>query len=189
MGSELVQKYIGEGARLVREVFEMARERSPSIVFIDELDAVGAERQQASTTGDREVQRTLMQLLSELDGFDPRGDVRIIGATNRYDILDPAILRPGRFDRLIEVPVPELEGREEILRIHTRGMKLADDVTLAPIAEETVGASGAELRAIAVEAGMLAIREGRDEVDRDCIERAVEKVTNSSVDGTGVMYV
>lgn len=189
IGSELVQKYIGEGARLVREVFEMARERSPSIIFIDELDAVGAERQQASTTGDREVQRTLMQLLNELDGFDPRGDVRVIAATNRYDILDPALLRPGRFDRLIEVPVPGREGREEILRIHTRGMKLTDDVDLSPIAEATEGASGAELRAIAVEAGMLAIREGREEVGRECIGRAVDKVTNSTVDGTGVMYV
>ncbi|MEE9612691.1 MAG: proteasome-activating nucleotidase, partial [Desulfatiglandales bacterium] len=122
IGSELVRKYIGEGARLVRELFKMAQEKAPSIVFIDELDAIGAKRIDGATSGDREVQRTLMQLLAEMDGFNPRGDVRIIAATNRPDILDPAMLRPGRFDRLIEIPVPNEEGRLEILKIHTRKM-------------------------------------------------------------------
>jgi len=189
VGSELVQKYIGEGARLVREVFDLAREKDQAIIFIDELDAVGAERQQASTTGDREVQRTLMQLLSELDGFDPRGDVKVVGATNRHDILDPALLRPGRFDRLIEVPLPEEMGREEILKIHTRGLNLADDVDLGSVAEFAEGASGADMRAIAMEAGMLAIRKDKDEVDTECMMEALEKVNESSVDGSGVMYV
>ena len=124
VGSELVQKYIGEGARLVRELFEMAREKSPSIIFIDELDAIGAKRLDSATSGDREVQRTLMQLLAEMDGFENRGDVKIIGATNRSDILDPALLRPGRFDRLIDIPLPTYEARVEIVKIHTSGMKL-----------------------------------------------------------------
>lgn len=189
VGSELVQKFIGEGARLVREVFEMAREKSPSIIFIDELDAVAAERQQASTTGDREVQRTLMQLLNELDGFDPRGEVKVVGATNRHDILDPALLRPGRFDRLIEVPKPDMEGRVEILKIHMEDMNISEEVDVERIAESTEGASGADLRAIAMESGMLAVREEREKVDPSCVRRAVEKVTSSSKDGSGVMYV
>ncbi|MBC7110296.1 MAG: AAA family ATPase, partial [Archaeoglobi archaeon] len=165
----------GEGARLVRELFQLAREKAPSIVFIDELDAIGAKRLDTSTSGDREVHRTLMQLLAEMDGFDPRGDVKIIGATNRVDILDPALLRPGRFDRLIEIPLPDFEGRLEILRIHTRKMNLRD-VDLRRIAEETEGASGADLKAIATEAGMFAIREGREYVTHDDFLKAIRKV-------------
>ena len=106
-----MQKYIGEGARLVRELFELAKEKAPSIVFIDELDSIGAKRLDVATSGDREVQRTLMQLLAELDGFNPIGEVKIIGATNRPDILDEALLRPGRFDRIIEIPIPSLRGQ------------------------------------------------------------------------------
>ena len=120
VGSELVQKYIGEGARLVRELFELAKEKAPSIVFIDELDSIGAKRLEVATSGDREVQRTLMQLLAELDGFNPIGEVKIIGATNRPDILDEALLRPGRFDRIIEIPMPDYEGRLEIFKIHIK---------------------------------------------------------------------
>ncbi|HZD43048.1 MAG TPA: proteasome-activating nucleotidase, partial [Methanomicrobiales archaeon] len=120
VGSELVQKYIGEGARLVRELFELAKQKAPSIVFIDEIDAIGAQRSDASTSGDREVQRTLMQLLAGMDGFERRGDVKIVGATNRIDILDRALLRPGRFDRIIEIPIPNYEGRLAILKIHTK---------------------------------------------------------------------
>jgi proteasome regulatory subunit len=176
IGSELVQKYIGEGARIVREVFELAREKAPSIVFIDELDAIGARRLENSTSGDREVYRTLMQLLAEIDGFDARGDVRIIGATNRPDILDPALLRPGRFDRLIYFPPPDERAREAIFRIHVRNMNLAKGVDLKELARITPNATGADIKAICTEAGMFAIREGRDTVEFSDFERAISKV-------------
>ena len=117
VGSELVQKYIGEGARLVRELFQLAREKAPTIIFIDEVDSIGAKRLEVATSGDREVQRTLMQLLAEMDGFEPLANVKIIAATNRPDILDEALLRPGRFDRIIEIPVPAFPGRVEIFRL------------------------------------------------------------------------
>jgi len=176
IGSELVQKYIGEGARLVREVFSYARDNSPSILFIDELDAIGSKRLDIATSGDREVQRTLMQLLSELDGFSPRGDVKIIGATNRVDILDPALLRPGRFDRHIEFPLPNQEERLEILKIHSRGMNVQSKVDFAFLASETTQASGADIRAITQEAGMFAIREKRTVVTFDDFKKATQKV-------------
>ncbi len=156
-GSELVQKYIGEGARLVRDVFQIAREKAPSIVFIDEIDSVGSRRTYDGTTGSSEVNRTMVQLLAELDGFDSRGDVKIVAATNRIDLLDPALMRPGRFDRIIEVPSPDLEGRMEIFRIHTRNMKL-ENVDLEELVGMTDGLSGAELKAIVTEAGMFVIR-------------------------------
>ena len=176
VGSELVQKYIGEGARLVRELFEMAREKAPSIIFIDELDAIGAKRLDSATSGDREVQRTLMQLLAEMDGFENRGDVKIIGATNRSDILDPALLRPGRFDRLIDIPLPTYEARVEIVKIHTSGMNLAQEIDAEKIARLTDGASGADIKAIAMEAGMFAIRAERESVIVADFDDAVRKV-------------
>jgi len=182
IGSELVQKYIGEGARLVREVFSYARENSPSILFIDELDAIGSRRLDIATSGDREVQRTLMQLLSELDGFSPRGDVKIIGATNRVDILDPALLRPGRFDRHIEVPLPSHEERLEILKIHTRSMNIDSKVDFAFLSSEMYNSSGADIRAITQEAGMFAIREKRTVVNFDDFKSAVKKVLNKKGD-------
>ncbi|WP_456423334.1 proteasome-activating nucleotidase [Thermococcus sp.] len=175
VGSELVRKFIGEGARLVHELFELAKEKAPTIIFIDEIDAIGAKRMDETTGGEREVNRTLMQLLAEMDGFDPRGNVKVIAATNRPDILDPALLRPGRFDRLIEVPLPDFRGRLEILRVHTRKMNLKD-VDLRIIAELTEGASGADLKAIATEAGMFAIRDRREYVTQDDFLRAIEKV-------------
>ncbi|ASJ07768.1 proteasome-activating nucleotidase [Thermococcus siculi] len=175
VGSELVRKFIGEGARLVHELFELAKEKAPTIIFIDEIDAIGAKRMDETTGGEREVNRTLMQLLAEMDGFDPRGNVKIIAATNRPDILDPALLRPGRFDRLIEVPLPDFRGRLEILKVHTRKMNLRD-VDLRLIAEMTEGASGADLKAIATEAGMFAIRERREYVTQDDFLKAIEKV-------------
>jgi len=178
VGSELVRKYIGEGARLVSELFELAREKAPSIVFIDEIDAIGAKRLDETTGGEREVNRTLMQLLAELDGFDPRGNVKVIAATNRPDILDPALLRPGRFDRLIEVPLPDFKGRWEILKVHTRKMNLKG-VDLKAIAEMTEGASGADLKAIVTEAGMFAIRVRREYVTHEDFIKAVEKVLGS----------
>ncbi len=176
VGSELVRKYIGEGARLVRELFALAREKAPSIIFIDELDAIGAKRVDSLTSGDREVQRTLMQLLAEMDGFDPRGDVKIIAATNRPDMLDPALLRPGRFDRLIEIPLPDHEARIEIFKIHTRKMNLDKDVDMEYLASRTEGASGADIKAICTEAGMFAIRDRRDIVKLIDFEKAIEKV-------------
>jgi proteasome regulatory subunit len=193
VGSEFVQKYIGEGARLVREVFQLAKEKAPSIIFIDELDAIAAKRTGSDTSGDREVQRTLMQLLAEMDGFDARGDVKIIGATNRIDILDPAILRPGRFDRIIEIPLPSFDARIQIFRIHTRNMNLDEDVDFKEIARLTEVATGADIRAIATEAGMIAIREERTKVTMEDFIRAVDKVlkkdTRSSVEMKGVMFI
>ncbi|MDR0439335.1 MAG: proteasome-activating nucleotidase, partial [Methanocalculaceae archaeon] len=174
IGSELVQKYIGEGARLVRELFRMARERSPTIIFIDEIDAIGAVRGNDShSPGDHEIGRTLMQLLAELDGFDNRGDVRIIGATNRLDILDRALLRPGRFDRIIEFPLPDEVGRKTILAIHTRKMNLRKTVSLAEIAKDTDGMNGSELMAICVEAGMYAIRKRRTMISSEDFTEAL----------------
>ncbi|ASJ13195.1 proteasome-activating nucleotidase [Thermococcus thioreducens] len=175
VGSELVRKFIGEGARLVHELFELAKEKAPTIIFIDEIDAIGAKRMDETTGGEREVNRTLMQLLAEMDGFDPRGNVKVIAATNRPDILDPALLRPGRFDRLIEVPLPDFKGRLEILKVHTRKMNLRD-VDLRVIAELTEGASGADLKAIATEAGMFAIRARREYITQDDFLKAIEKV-------------
>ncbi|WP_299235339.1 proteasome-activating nucleotidase Pan2 [Natronomonas sp.] len=187
-GSELVQKFIGEGARLVRDLFEMAAEREPAIIFIDEIDAIAAKRTESKTSGDAEVQRTMMQLLSEMDGFDHRGDISIIAATNRFDMLDRAILRPGRFDRLIEVPEPDAEGREQILRIHTRGMQLAPDIDLGAIADESEGFSGAELESLATEAGMFAIRDGRTDVSRGDFEDALEKVSQDDPTGMPIAF-
>ncbi len=192
VGSEFVQKYIGEGARLVREVFQLAKEKAPSIIFIDEIDAIAAKRTNSDTSGDREVQRTLMQLLAEMDGFDPRGDIKIIGATNRIDILDPAILRPGRFDRIIETPLPNHEGRLAIFKIHTRGMKIDSDVDLNELASITEGASGADIKAIVTEAGMLAIRDNRTKVCMKDFVKAVEKVMKKQskpFELKGVMFV
>ncbi len=176
VGSELVHKFIGEGARIVREVFQLARRKAPAIIFIDEIDAIAAKRVDIGTSGEREVQRTLMQLLAEMDGFDPLDNVKVIAATNRIDILDPAILRPGRFDRLIYIPPPDEEGRYEILRIHTRRAKLAPDVDLRYIAKITEGATGADLKAIVTEAGYYALRAGRREITMEDFLKAVEKV-------------
>ncbi len=175
-GSELVHKFIGEGAQLVRDIFQMAREKAPTIIFIDEIDAVGSIRTHDGTTGSAEVNRTMMQLLAEMDGFRTRGDIKVIAATNRIDILDPALLRPGRFDRIIEIPMPNLEGRLMILEIHARKMKKADDVSLIDIAKATEDASGADLNSIVVEAGMNALRRKASAVGMDDFQRAIKKV-------------
>ena len=176
VGSELIQKYIGDGAKLVREIFAMARKKAPSIIFIDELDAIASRRLNDTNGADREVQRTLMQLLAEMDGFDNRGEVRIIAATNRLDVLDPAILRPGRFDRIVNVPMPDASARELILKIHTRNMRIAKDIDFKKLATLAEGVSGADLSAIAMEAGMLAVREDREQVEMDHFLRSVKKV-------------
>ena len=183
-GSELVHKFIGEGAQLVRDIFQMAREKAPSIIFIDEIDAVGSIRTHDGTTGSAEVNRTMMQLLAEMDGFRTRGDIKIIAATNRIDILDPALLRPGRFDRIIEIPMPSADGRLRILEIHAHKMKKAPEVDLAEIAMATEEASGADLKAIVVEAGMNALRRNATSVTREDFEKAVRKVLGDEVQGT-----
>ena len=179
-GSELVHKFIGEGAKLVRDLFELARQHEPAVIFIDEIDAIAAKRTESKTSGDAEVQRTMMQLLSEMDGFEDRGQISIIAATNRFDMLDRAILRPGRFDRLIEVPKPDAEGREQIFDIHTRGMNLAETVDFESLAEETSEASGADIKAICTEAGMFAIRDDRSEIVEQDFYDAWEKIQQES---------
>lgn len=176
VGSELVQKYIGDGAKLVRDIFEMARKKAPAIIFIDELDAIAATRLEDTNGADREVQRTLMQLLAEMDGFDNRGDVRIIAATNRPDVLDPAIVRPGRLDRIIEIPLPDQDGRETIFRIHTDMLNIGSDVDVKKLADLTEGASGADIGAIVMEAGMFAVRNDSDHIGMSDLLDAVTKV-------------
>ncbi|MDO9035344.1 MAG: proteasome-activating nucleotidase [Methanoregula sp.] len=192
VGSELVQKYIGEGARLVRELFDLAKKKAPTIIFIDEIDAIGASRTEANTSGDREVQRTLMQLLAGMDGFENRGDVKIIGATNRIDILDKALLRPGRFDRIIEIPLPDVDGRLSILKVHSRSLAIADDVNLLEIAQLTEGRNGADLYAICMEAGMYAIRKESPSITQENFRAAVAKVifdfSRGSLDVEGEMF-
>jgi len=180
IGSELVQKFIGEGARYVREIFNLARDKAPTILFLDELDAIAAVRMEDATSGDREVQRTLMQLLSELDGFDQRGDVKFIGATNRVDILDPALLRPGRFDRIIEFPMPNEESRLAIFKVHTRNLTLEKDVNLENLVNLTDGATGADIKAICTEAGMFAIKGDAEVITQADFINAVNKVLKKS---------
>jgi proteasome regulatory subunit len=187
-GSELVRKFIGEGARLVRDLFELASENEPAVIFIDEIDAVASERTDSKTSGDAEVQRTMMQLLNEMDGFEERGDISIIAATNRFDMLDRAILRPGRFDRLIEVPKPAAEGREKIFAIHTRGMNLADDVEFDALAEMADDFSGAEIESLTTEAGMFAVRDERTEVRMSDFEDAFAKVTEDDSPAAPVAF-
>jgi len=192
VGSELVQKYIGEGARLVRELFDLAKKKAPTIIFIDEIDAVGASRTEANTSGDREVQRTLMQLLAGMDGFENRGDVKIIGATNRIDILDKALLRPGRFDRIIEIPLPDVDGRLSILKVQSRTLAVDEDVNLTEIAQITDGRNGADLYAICMEAGMFAIRKESHSITQEDFRAAVAKVgldfNRGPVDVEGEMF-
>ncbi len=188
-GSELVHKYIGEGAQLVRELFVLARERAPAIVFIDEIDAIGSMRTNDGTSGSAEVQRTLMQLLAEMDGFGNRGNVRIMAATNRIDMLDPALLRPGRFDRIIRIPLPDAGARLEILKIHTAKMSLGKDVDLAGLAEIAEQTTGAELQAICREAGMMAVRRDANAVDHEDFLVALRKVKREVAAPDTRMYI
>src|SRR3989338_6679705 len=175
VGSELVQKFIGEGAKLVKEIFEFARKKAPAIVFIDELDALAAKRIEVGTSGEREVNRTFMQLLAELDGFKPLGNVKIIGATNRKDILDNAIIRPGRLDRLINISLPGKKGRVEILKIHASRMNL-ENINFDDLGERMDNFSGAEIKAVCTEAGYFAIREDRSKLQKEDFLKAIDKV-------------
>lgn len=161
IGSELVQKYVGEGARMVRELFEMARTKKACIIFFDEVDAIGGARHDDGAGGDNEVQRTMLELINQLDGFDPRGNIKVLMATNRPDTLDPALLRPGRLDRKIEFALPDLEGRANILRIHARSMSVDREIRYELIARLCPNSTGAELRSVCTEAGMFAIRARR----------------------------
>ena len=182
VGSELVQKFIGEGAKLVKDLFELARERSPTIIFIDEIDAIAARRIENGTSGEREVQRTFMQLLGEIDGFDALSDVKIIAATNRIDIIDDAMLRPGRLERHIEVGKPDEKGREDILNIHAKGMKFEGDIDLKEVALKSKDFSGAELKALTTEAGYLAIKNDRNSI---CQKDLIKAVTIVKEDDEG----
>ena len=175
VGSELVQKFIGEGAKLVKEIFTLARNKAPTIVFIDEIDALAATRVDIGTSGEREVNRTFMQLLAEMDGFKHLDNVKIIGATNRIDILDSAIIRPGRLDRLIEIGLPDAEGRLEIFKVHTVNMN-KKAVNLKEIADLADNFSGAEVRAVCTEAGYFAIRNDREYVTHKDFLMALEKL-------------
>tara|TARA_B100000902_G_scaffold33778_1_gene40560 strand:- start:1434 stop:2648 length:1215 start_codon:yes stop_codon:yes gene_type:complete len=179
VASELAQKYIGEGGRLVREIFDLARKKAPAIVFIDELDAIGSKRLDSATSGDREVQRTLMQLLSELDGFEPLEDVKIIAATNRPELLDNALLRPGRFDRIVEIPLPDEDGRLSILKVHTKDTPISSSIKLEDIASKTDGFSGAEMKSLVVEAGVSAISKGHKKISKTDFNGALEKLTQN----------
>ena len=182
VGSELAQKYIGEGGRMVRELFSLAKEKAPSIIFLDEIDAIGAKRLDGSTSGDREVQRTLMQLLAELDGFDVLENVKIIAATNRPDILDEALLRPGRFDRIIEIPIPDDAGRKAILQLHI-GKMSTKKLQLKTIVDKTTGFSGAEIKATCVEAGMIAIRQGRSFIKQEDFTESIKRINLKKIKG------
>ncbi|CDH57115.1 26s protease regulatory subunit 7 [Lichtheimia corymbifera JMRC:FSU:9682] len=176
IGSELVQKYVGEGARMVRELFEMARTKKACIIFFDEVDAIGGARFDDGAGGDNEVQRTMLELINQLDGFDPRGNIKVLMATNRPDTLDPALLRPGRLDRRVEFGLPDLEGRAHILKIHAKSMSVERDIRYELIARLCPNATGAELRSVCTEAGMYAIRARRKlATEKDFLE-AVNKV-------------
>jgi len=182
-GSELVQKYIGEGSRMVRELFVMAREHAPSIIFMDEVDSIGSARTNSGGGGgDSEVQRTMLELLNQLDGFEATNKIKVLMATNRLDILDSALLRPGRIDRKIEIPNPNEESRHAILKIHSRKMNLMRGIDLKKIADKMTGASGAELKACCTEEGMFALRERRVHVTQEDFEMAVAKVMKKDTD-------
>ena len=182
VGSELAQKYIGEGGRLVRELFDLAKQKSPTIIFIDEIDAIGSKRLDSSTSGDREVQRTLMQLLAEMDGFEATSNIKIIAATNRPELLDKALLRPGRLDRIIEIGLPDKEGRLDILQIISKGIPTDKEVNLQQVSKQTKGFSGAELKALIMEAGLNAISNNRNSISRKDINLALEIINENRLD-------
>ena len=184
VGSELIQKYLGEGPKLVREIFRVAEEHAPSIVFIDEIDAVGTKRYDSTSGGEREIQRTMLELLNQLDGFDSRGDVKVIMATNRIESLDPALIRPGRIDRKIEFPLPDVKTKRRIFGIHTSRMTLAEDVDLEEFIMAKDDLSGADIKAVCTEAGLLALRERRMKVVAEDFKKAKEKVLYRKNEGT-----
>merc|ERR1719428_927808 len=184
VGSELIQKYLGDGPKLVRELFRVAEEHAPAIVFIDEIDAVGTKRYDSNSGGEREIQRTMLELLNQLDGFDSRGDVKVIMATNRIESLDPALIRPGRIDRKIEFPLPDEKTKRHIFQIHTGKMQLADCVSVDEYILSKDELSGADIKAICTEAGMLALRERRMKVTDEDFKKSKENVLYRKNEGT-----
>mmetsp|Transcript_206 Transcript_206/g.419 ORF Transcript_206/g.419 Transcript_206/m.419 type:complete len:425 (-) Transcript_206:1065-2339(-) len=179
IGSELVQKYVGEGARMVRELFQMARSKKAAIVFFDEVDAIGGARFDDGAGGDNEVQRTMLEIVNQLDGFDPRGNVKVLMATNRPDTLDPALLRPGRLDRKVEFGLPDLEGRKNIFEIHSRTMNCERDIRFDLLARLCPNSTGADIRSVCTEAGMFAIRARRKTTTEKDFLEAINKVIKS----------
>merc|ERR1711879_972351 len=173
IGSELVQRYVGEGARMVRELFQLARTKKACILFIDEVDAIGGAR---GGEGDDEVQRTMLEIVNQLDGFDARGNVKILMATNRPDTLDPALLRPGRLDRKIEFSLPDLEGRTHIFKIHSKTMSVEKDIRWDLLARLCPNSTGAEIRSVCTEAGMYAIRARRKSISEKDLIESINKV-------------
>jgi 26S proteasome regulatory subunit T2 len=183
VGSELIQKYLGDGPRLVRQLFQTAAEHAPAIVFIDEIDAIGTKRYESSSGGEREIQRTMLELLNQLDGFDDRGDVKVIMATNKIDTLDPALIRPGRIDRKILFENPDQNTKRKIFTLHTSKMSLAPDVDIDEFVTQKDDLSGADVRAICSEAGLLALRERRMRVNMTDFRSARENVLKTKTEG------
>lgn len=183
VGSELIQKYLGDGPRLVRQLFQTAAEHAPAIVFIDEIDAIGTKRYESSSGGEREIQRTMLELLNQLDGFDDRGDVKVIMATNKIDTLDPALIRPGRIDRKILFENPDQNTKRKIFTLHTSKMSLAPDVDIDEFVTQKDDLSGADVRAICSEAGLLALRERRMRVNMTDFRAARENVLKTKQEG------
>eukprot|EP00041_Stephanoeca_diplocostata_P005788 m.68558 g.68558 ORF g.68558 m.68558 type:complete len:428 (+) comp15999_c0_seq1:114-1397(+) len=175
-GPQLVQMFIGDGAKLVRDAFALAKEKAPTIIFIDELDAIGTKRFDSEKTGDREVQRTMLELLNQLDGFQPNDEIKVIAATNRIDILDPALLRSGRLDRKIEFPHPNEDARARIMQIHSRKMNVSPDVNYEELARCTEDFNGAQCKAVCVEAGMIALRQEQSELKHNDYMDAILEV-------------
>ena len=179
VASAIVDKYIGESARIIREMFGYAKDHQPCVIFMDEIDAIGGSRFSEGTSADREIQRTLMELLAQLDGFESLGAVKIVMATNRPDILDPALLRPGRLDRKIEIPLPNEASRLEILKIHAGSITKRGDIDYESVVKLADGFNGADLRNICTEAGLFAIREGRDYVLEEDFMKAARKIAET----------
>lgn len=188
-GPQLVQMFIGDGAKLVRDCFALAKEKAPSIIFIDELDAVGTKRFDSEKSGDREVQRTMLELLNQLDGFASDDRVKVLAATNRVDVLDPALLRSGRLDRKIEFPLPNEEARAQILQIHSRKMSTDDGINWPELARSTDEFGGAMLKAVCVEAGMIALRRGMNKINHENYVDAIAEVMAKKKDNSPGIYV
>jgi len=179
VSSAIVDKYIGESARIVREMFNYARDHQPCIIFMDEVDAIGGKRFSEGTSADREIQRTLMELLNQMDGFDVLGKVKLVMATNRPDTLDPALLRPGRLDRKIEIPLPNEAGRIDVLKIHSSSLSKQGEIDYEAIVKLADEFNGADLRNVVTEAGMCAIREEREKATHEDFVKAVRKIKES----------